>query len=160
MRVLLISAIIISPSSSGTYWQNLPNALEEAHRRIWYTTIAEQPKVESPPVVVNPPKPKKVPTPPPPLPKPKVAVTTTVPESVHVDGDRYDRTAQCESGMRQDAVSPDGQYLSYFQWLLSTWHSVGGTGDPRSHSYAEQKTRAKTLGNPSSQWPVCWARAG
>jgi hypothetical protein len=161
MRVLLLSATILTSShSTGAYWQSLPAALEQAQRRIWYTAIASQPKLEPPPVVIVPPKPN------PPQtktsqapPQPKIVVPQE-PKPLSSGGDRYDRTAQCESGMQQNAVSKDGQYLSYFQWLPSTWHSVGGSGDPRSHSYAEQKARAQTLSNPASQWPVCWAKAG
>jgi len=151
MRVLIISAAILSSSSTGSYWQTLPVALEDAHRKIWYTTIAMQPRPEPPPVVIIPPKP----TPP----KPKLVVPSeSKPPSG--GGDRYDRTAQCESNMQQGAVSPDGKYLSYFQWLPSTWHAAGGVGDPRDHSYSEQKAIAQSLSNPGGQWPVCWAKSG
>lgn len=146
MRVVIISATILTSSSSAAYWQNLPAALTPIveSQKHWYTTVATQPH-EDPYI---PPSPKPVPKPPPFAPPPKVS------------GDRYDKVAQCESGMNQDAVSKDGLYLSYFQWLPSTWHAVGGAGDPRDHSYAEQKARAQSMSNPSSQWPVCWAKAG
>jgi hypothetical protein len=139
MHALILSVAIVTSSSSGAYWQHLPNALQEVNVRTWYTVVASQPKPEPPQRVSV------------------VKNTEVVPSG---KGDKYDRVAQCESGMRQDAVSKDGLYLSFFQWLISTWHSVGGEGDPRNHSYAEQKERAMSLSNPSSQWPVCWAKSG
>lgn len=133
------------PSPSGAYWQNLPNALQEANVRTWYTVVASQPQPEPPQRV-------SVDTSPPPT------SILPAPEKQAEWGDRWDRLAQCESTMKQKAVSPNGLYLSYFQWVLGTWYGAGGTGDPRNASYAEQKTRAKTLSNPEKQWPVCWAK--
>jgi hypothetical protein len=139
MHALILSVVILVPNSSGSYWQNLPSALEVAHQQIWYSTVVMQPRPEPPP---------------------RVSEKVVVVEKPTTNGDRYDRTAQCESGMNQKAVSPDGKYHSYFQWLISTWHGVGGEGDPKDHSYAEQKSRAMSLSNPESQWPVCWAKSG
>lgn len=79
-----------------------------------------------------------------------------------VSGDTFDRLAQCESGMRQDAVGGGGRYFSYFQWSLSTWRAAGGTGDPRNVDYGTQKALAMRWAersNPYQQWPVCWPRA-
>lgn len=78
-----------------------------------------------------------------------------------VDGDRFDRLATCESGMRQDAVDPTGSFLSFFQWRLSTFHAAGGVGDPRDVDYDTQKSLAVSWAqqaNPFTQWPVCWPR--
>lgn len=79
-----------------------------------------------------------------------------------LDGDRFDRLAQCESGGDPTRVDASGKYRGAFQWLLSTWHSAGGSGDPINASYADQKEKAMywaTVANPSSQWPVCWPRS-
>lgn len=140
MHALILSVALLTSSSSGSYWQHLPNALETAQTQRWYNTVVWTQAQSEPP--------------------PRVSEKVVVVVKPNTKGDRYDRTAQCESNMRQDAVSPDGVYLSYFQWLPSTWHGVGGEGDPRNHSYEEQKQRAMSLGNPASQWPVCWAKAG
>lgn len=70
--------------------------------------------------------------------------------------------ARCESGMRQDAVSSNGLYLSYFQWTLPTWRSVGGVGDPRTVGYDTQVELAKRLQARSGwgQWPACSRKLG
>lgn len=144
MRVVIISATILAPSS---YWQFLPGALAAENQKRWYAAAVATQPVEDP-YIPPPPTPKPVSKPPPSAPPPRVS------------GDRYDKVAMCESTMKQNAVSKDGLYLSYFQWVPSTWHSVGGAGDPRNHSYAEQKEKAQKLSNPEKQWPVCWAKTG
>lgn len=77
-------------------------------------------------------------------------------------GDVWRALATCESGMRQDATSPSGRYLSYFQWSAATWRSVGGVGDPRDASYETQVALAERLQARSgwSQWPACSAKLG
>ena len=40
------------------------------------------------------------------------------------------RIAQCESGGNPSAVSADGRYRGKYQFDMSTWRSLGGTGDP------------------------------
>jgi hypothetical protein len=140
-------------ASSGTYWQQLPNAIKEKQQKElqhffdvvhWNEVVAWNEAVAAQKTI--------------PMTSPEPKVES---DPVSQSGDRFDRLANCESGMRQDAVSSNGLYLSYFQWLISTWHSVGGTGDPRNHSYEEQKEKAKVLAsqaNPGTQWPVCWYR--
>jgi len=70
------------------------------------------------------------------------------------------RIAQCESGGNPRALSPGGTYRGMFQFLPSTWRSVGGTGDPAAASVAEQYKRARILYERSGpgQWPVCSRR--
>lgn len=153
MALTLVLVFAIQPSAkaevvSGSYWQNLPNALQEQRLKLWYNTIAWNEAVHQNEVAIAQYYAAAQETP----------KTNPTPKVVPQNGDKYDRVANCESSMRQDAVSKDGLYLSFFQWLLSTWHSAGGTGDPRSHSYEEQKSRAMSLGNPAGQWPVCWAK--
>lgn len=66
--------------------------------------------------------------------------------------------ARCESGLNPRAVNPAG-YYGLFQFSLSTWASVGGTGNPIDASVDEQLERAIILQARSGwgQWPVCGA---
>jgi uncharacterized protein YabE (DUF348 family) len=65
--------------------------------------------------------------------------------------------ANCESGGNPRAVSSGGQYRGLYQFSMSTWHGVGGSGDPIDASSSEQTYRAKLLYQRSgrSPWPVC-----
>lgn len=58
--------------------------------------------------------------------------------------DDFARLAQCESGGNPRAVNPAG-YYGLYQFSLSTWASVGGTGNPIDASPEEQLMRAKIL---------------
>jgi uncharacterized protein YabE (DUF348 family) len=64
--------------------------------------------------------------------------------------------ARCESGGNPNAVNPAGFYGLY-QFSLSTWHAVGGKGNPTDYGYWEQTKRAWILYKSSgrSPWPVC-----
>lgn len=64
--------------------------------------------------------------------------------------------ARCESGGNPNAVNPSGFYGLY-QFSVSTWHSVGGRGNPTDYGYWEQTKRAWILfkGSGRSPWPVC-----
>ena len=64
--------------------------------------------------------------------------------------------ARCESGGNPNAVNPSGFYGLY-QFSLSTWHAVGGKGNPTDYGYWEQTKRAWILfkGSGRSPWPVC-----
>ncbi|WP_426565803.1 ubiquitin-like domain-containing protein [Angustibacter sp. McL0619] len=61
--------------------------------------------------------------------------------------------AQCESGGNPRAVNPAG-YYGLYQFSLSTWHGVGGAGNPIDASPAEQTARAQALyaRGGSGQW--------
>lgn len=65
--------------------------------------------------------------------------------------------ARCESGGRVDAVSSNGMYYGLYQFSLSTWRAMGGSGLPSQASAAEQTARAQALYDRSGagQWPVC-----
>lgn len=65
--------------------------------------------------------------------------------------------AGCESGGRVDAVSSNGMYYGLYQFSLSTWRAMGGSGLPSQASAAEQTSRAQALYDRSGagQWPVC-----
>lgn len=75
-------------------------------------------------------------------------------------GPSYEQWAglrNCESGGNYRAVSPSGLYRGAYQFDLSTWASVGGSGDPINASPAEQDHRAQVLWSQrgSAPWPVC-----
>jgi hypothetical protein len=67
--------------------------------------------------------------------------------------------AQCESGGDPTAIGGGGLYRGKYQFSVSTWQSVGGTGDPAAAPEAEQDKRAAILLARSGpgQWPVCGA---
>ena len=70
---------------------------------------------------------------------------------------RLDRIAACESGGNPRALSPGGTYRGKYQFLPSTWESVGGHGDPAKASEAEQDHRAAILlaRTGGGAWPNC-----
>ncbi len=65
--------------------------------------------------------------------------------------------AKCESGGNPRAVNPSGTYRGLYQFSISTWQSVGGSGDPINASASEQTARAYILYQRAgrSPWPVC-----
>jgi hypothetical protein len=64
--------------------------------------------------------------------------------------------AQCESGGNPTTDTGNGFYGKY-QFTLSTWQSVGGTGNPADAPEAEQDALAAKLyaAQGSAPWPVC-----
>jgi hypothetical protein len=64
--------------------------------------------------------------------------------------------AACESGGNPSTNTGNGFYGKY-QFTLSTWQSVGGSGNPAQASEAEQDRRAAMLyaREGASPWPVC-----
>jgi hypothetical protein len=64
--------------------------------------------------------------------------------------------AACESGGNPATNTGNGFYGKY-QFTMSTWQSVGGTGNPAAAPEAEQDQRAAMLyaQQGSSPWPVC-----
>ena len=64
--------------------------------------------------------------------------------------------AACESGGNPGTDTGNGFY-GKFQFTLSTWASVGGSGNPAAASEAEQNRRAALLyaREGASPWPVC-----
>ena len=67
------------------------------------------------------------------------------------------RIAECESGGDPTMVSSNGVYRGKYQFAVSTWRAVGGSGDPAAASEAEQDRRAAMLMRVQgpSAWPVC-----
>jgi uncharacterized protein YabE (DUF348 family) len=60
------------------------------------------------------------------------------------DGLNWAALAKCESGGNPRAVNSAG-YYGLYQFSLSTWASVGGTGNPINASAGEQTARAQKL---------------
>ncbi len=69
--------------------------------------------------------------------------------------------AECESGGDPTAVSRDGRFRGKYQFLRSTWESLGGTGDPAAAPEAEQDRLAAALHAREgvAPWPHCGRRA-
>jgi uncharacterized protein YabE (DUF348 family) len=67
------------------------------------------------------------------------------------------RLAQCESGNNPRSTGGNGTYRGLYQFTLSSWHGVGGKGDPIDWGRDEQTYRAKLLymRRGSSPWPTC-----
>lgn len=65
--------------------------------------------------------------------------------------------ANCESSGNPRAVSANGLYYGLYQFLPSTWRSVGGSGMPHDASASEQTYRAWLLYQREGRrpWPVC-----
>ena len=79
------------------------------------------------------------------------------PESVGVSQSTLDAIAACESGGDPTVVDASGTYHGKYQFDLSTWASVGGSGAPSAAPEAEQDYRAALLYSQagSSPWPNC-----
>lgn len=75
-------------------------------------------------------------------------------------GDIFWQLALCESG-GTNANTGNG-YYGYFQFLPSTWQSLGYAGLPTDYSYATQREGAAALQARSGwgQWPACAASLG
>jgi uncharacterized protein YabE (DUF348 family) len=72
------------------------------------------------------------------------------------DGLNWAALARCESGGNPRAVNPAG-YYGLYQFSMSTWRGVGGTGSPADASPEEQTARAQILYNRGGRgsWPHC-----
>jgi len=73
------------------------------------------------------------------------------------DGLNWPALANCESGGNPQSVSGNGEYRGLYQFTMSSWASVGGSGDPIDASSSEQTYRAQLLYRRAgdSVWPVC-----
>jgi len=71
--------------------------------------------------------------------KPKPANSPTA------DGLNWAALAKCESGGNPRAVNSRGGYYGLYQFSLSTWASVGGSGNPIDSPADEQTYRAQLL---------------
>ena len=73
------------------------------------------------------------------------------------DGLNWAALANCESSGNPRAVSSGGTYRGLYQFTMSSWAGVGGSGDPIDASPSEQTYRAQILYRRSGDavWPVC-----
>ncbi|WP_167586564.1 resuscitation-promoting factor [Kineococcus rubinsiae] len=95
-----------------------------------------------------------------PAPAPKAASSSSGGGSAPAtgsDGLNWGALAACESGGNPRIVSSNGLYHGLYQFSVSTWRAVGGSGLPSQASAAEQTNRAQILYQRSGrgQWPVC-----
>ncbi|MGY4643616.1 transglycosylase family protein [Cellulomonas sp. URHB0016] len=83
--------------------------------------------------------------------------TTPVTASGDADSLNWAALAACESGGNPGSVSGSGKYFGLYQFSVSTWAAVGGSGLPSDASAEEQTARAKALYDRSGagQWPHC-----
>src|SRR4051794_7662136 len=67
------------------------------------------------------------------------------------------RIAACESGGNPRAISPGGQYRGKYQFSRTTWHNLGGSGDPADAPEWLQDKLALKLYRQSgtAPWPNC-----
>jgi len=79
--------------------------------------------------------------------------------STGAEGLNWGALAACESGGNPRAVNAAG-YYGLYQFSLSTWAAVGGSGNPIDASASEQTYRAQILYTRAGvgQWPVCGPR--
>lgn len=77
------------------------------------------------------------------------------------DSGVWAQLAQCESGGNPSTNTGNG-YYGLYQFSLSTWQSVGGTGLPSDASAEEQTMRAQMLQQRAGwgSWPHCAAKLG
>ena len=68
-----------------------------------------------------------------------------------------DAIGECESGGDPHAVSSGGTYRGKYQFSRSTWHNLGGSGDPADAPEWVQDKLALKLYRQSgtSPWPNC-----
>ncbi|MEU3913220.1 ubiquitin-like domain-containing protein [Streptomyces sp. NPDC029721] len=82
---------------------------------------------------------------------------TSVAGADHLD---WGALAQCESGGRPSATDASGTYGGLYQFDVTTWQALGGSGRPQDAPAGEQTFRAKKLyvQRGASPWPHCGRR--
>lgn len=96
----------------------------------------------------------------------KLDFVDPLPTEAPAGPDIQDRLADCESGDHDGkppitydttAHSDTGKYHGAFQFSLDTWRSLGGTGDPHTHTYEQQKAIVKKIPISAykTQFPTC-----
>jgi len=93
-------------------------------------------------------------------PAPRVVAVGTKAYPTGGSGLNWPALARCESGGNPRAVSSGGTYHGLYQFSVSTWRSVGGSGLPSRATPQEQTYRAQLLYRRSGagQWPTCGSR--
>jgi len=86
-----------------------------------------------------------------------VVAHTISPTETSPTGAQWEELRQCEAGGDYEIVSSNGLYHGAYQFSLSTWESVGGSGSPAQASPAEQDERATILfqNRGAQPWPHC-----
>jgi len=155
--------VTLSPSPSPT-----PSPTPKATPAPTPVKVAAKLATPTPmPTPVRTPKPTPKPTPTPkPSPSAPRSTTTYSREEVKAgirsawggDDDEAIRVADCESGLNPRAASSSGHY-GLWQMRMETWHSYGGSGDPRDASPAAQTAAAWRLFQQRgwSPWAGCAA---
>lgn len=135
------------PVAAGSTLRSVSSDAE----RIAAATVGSRSRVRVPPSARSVPSPTPTPTPEPTSVGKPAGSGVGLPQP-------WRGLAKCESGGNPQAVNPAG-YYGLFQFSLSTWASVGGSGNPVDASVAEQLHRARVLQARSGwgQWPVCGA---
>lgn len=126
---------VLSGSTDPVSWQRLADTLKD--QRAWYEWSSKLP---------------------PPTTKAKKPAT---PRASGFSGeDVWAALARCESG-GTNASTGNGFY-GYFQFVPSTWRSLGYGGLPTDFDYGTQRDAAMHLQARSgwSQWPACARRLG
>lgn len=87
----------------------------------------------------------------------RTSSSTGWPKVAGAEGLNWTALAKCESSGNPTAVNWSGPYYGLYQFLASTWRSVGGSGLPHQASAGEQTYRAKLLyaRSGAGQWPTC-----
>lgn len=105
-------------------------------------------------------------TPPPAPARARASRATTRPRptraALNATDDVWMALARCESGGNPRAVGGGGRYFGAFQFSLSTWHSLGYSGNPVDYPFEVQLEAAKRLQARSGwgQWPACSRELG
>lgn len=93
-------------------------------------------------------------------PAPRVVAVGTKAYPSDGSGLNWPALARCESGGNPRAVSGGGSYHGLYQFSVSTWARVGGSGLPSLATPQEQTYRAQLLYRRAGagQWPTCGSR--
>jgi len=78
-------------------------------------------------------------------------------ESGNASGPAWELLRRCESGGNYAIADRTGWFRGAYQFAVSTWHGLGGAGDPADAPPAEQDYRAQILydARGAQPWPVC-----
>lgn len=161
----LVPAAVKGPAAIGrTNPPRQPAASKVASRPVPVrVTTAKVPAARAPKATVSTAKPVHKVVAKAPAPRPVVRTPVASPGPSHLpaaDGLNWGALAACESGNNPRAVSPGGTYRGLYQFMLETWHGVGGVGDPINASRNEQTYRAQILYRQvgRSAWGTCGSR--
>lgn len=95
--------------------------------------------------------------PPPTAPARSLQPVTTTPVGAVLAYGELAAIRACEQGTAGYATNTGNGYYGAYQFSLSTWASVGGTGNPANASPAEQDMRAQMMidAGRRGEWPNC-----